>query len=94
VTVLDWIALLGGLLGWVTFGWLLIDRRRNRPEELPALASIRLDELRPLRWAILDEAGRRWLLVQSEYRRDDTGGTMTLILRDEATLRQTERFEA
>jgi hypothetical protein len=49
VTPLDVFELVGGLLGWLVFAWLLVDRRRNRAEELPALASIRLGELRPLR---------------------------------------------
>jgi hypothetical protein len=64
--------------------------RRRAPG---ALASIRLGELRPLRWAILDEFDRRWLLVQSEYRSAEDGGTVTLILRTEESVRRSARIE-
>lgn len=93
MSALDWFELIGGLLGWLVFAWLLVDRRRNRADELPALASIRLGELRPFRWAILDESDRRWLLVQSEYRSGDDGGTVTLILRTEESVRRSARIE-
>lgn len=93
MTPLDWVALVGGLLGWATFAYTLATARRPRREELPALASIRLSELRPFRWAILDEADRRWLLVQSEYRSADDGGTVTLILRTEEAVQRSARID-